>query len=165
VLLRVGVPFDAVYALVVLAVLSPVFVNGFSTEGTVDGDRLVCNGSDVSLAQVRNVRSLRAGSAVVYWVSYARGTGLLAPRLVTVPVETAGAVGAALERGRSQPHEREEREPDRIVQAVVVATGLSFLGVAAVAARAVDDPVVGLYVAGVLGTIGVLLCVGGWRGV
>lgn len=160
-----GVPFDAVYGVVMLGLFSPIFVSLVSTEGRIEGDEFVCNGTKVSLAQLATVRSRRVGSVVVFWLSYATGTGVFVPRLVTVPSDQAPRVRMALDRGRRQAAEVDPRHPDRIVQVVVVTAGLLFLGVAALAAWVIPGPAVSAYVAGVLGGIGVLLCIAGWRGV
>jgi hypothetical protein len=37
--------------------------------------------------------------------------------------------------------------------------------VAGAAGWAVDDPVVGLYIGGVLGVIGIILCIASWQGI
>lgn len=162
-LATVGVPFDAIFALVVIATFSPVVVSLFSTDGTIDDDRLVCDGAPVSLRQVTGVRSMEFGSADVYWISYARGTGVLVPRLVTVHVQQSEAVRSALERGRSLDPERSESDP--VVQAIVGAMGALFIGVAGVAGLVVDGVVVRLYMASILGVLGIVLCLAGWRGV
>lgn len=162
-LVTVGVPFDVVFALVVLATFSPVVVSLFTSAGSIGDDRLVCNGTCVPLRQVTGVRALAIGNAVVYLISYARGTGFFVPRLVTVPVQKSAVVRSALERGeRSEP---EKPEPDRLVQVIVGIGGVMFLGVAGVGWWAIDDPAISLYFSGVLGVIGILLCTAGWRGV
>lgn len=158
-----GAPFDALFALVVALVFSPAVVSLFTTAGSVEPDRLVCNGRRVPLAQVTGVREVRVGSVAVYWVSYARGTGAFVPRFLTVPDGAADAVRAALESGVEAPTEPPNTDP--AVRAVVGGAGLLFAGVAVVGARAVGDPVVGAYVGVVFGLVGVLLCVAAWRGV
>lgn len=157
------VPFDIIFALVVVAIFSPVVVSLFTTVGSIEGDRLVCNGTSVPLRQVAGIRSLAVGTAVVYWISYAQGTGFFVPRLVTVPVQQSAAVRSALERSVALDPERPE--PDRVVQLIVGVIGLLFLSVAGVAGWTVDDPAAGLYIGGVFGLIGILLCIAGWRGV
>ena len=82
---------------------------------------------------------------------------------MTVPAKRSAAVRSALERGITL--DPEQPEPDHVVQLVVGVIGLLFLSVAGAAGWAVDDPVVGLYIGGVLGVIGILLCVAGWRGI
>jgi len=158
-----SVPFDAIFVLVVGTLFSPILVSLFSTEGSIQDDRLVCNGTSVPLQQVTGVRSLIVGNAVVYWISYARGTGFLVPRLVTVPVRVSNAVRSALDRGGSL--DPEQSEPERVVQLVVGGMGMLFLGVAGVAGWVVDDVVVRLYFGGILGLVGIVLCIAGWRGV
>lgn len=145
-----GVPFDGIFALVVGAIFSPVVVSLFTTEGSIEDDRLVCNGTSVPLRQVTGARSQVVGNAVVYWISYTRGTGFLVPRLVTVPAQQSDAVRSVLERGEAL--DPEQPEPDRVVQFLVGVMGVLFLSVAGIARWAVDDPVAGLYIAGVLGT-------------
>ena len=158
-----GVPFDGIFALVIIAIFSPVVVNLFTTDGSIEDNRLVCNGTSVPLRQVTGVRALAIGNTVVYWISYAQGTGLFSPRVVTVPANQSAAVRSALERGLAL--DPVQPESDRVVQFIVGAMGLLFVSVAGVAGWAVDDPVVGLYIGGVLGVIGILLCVAGWRGI
>jgi len=164
-----GVGFDALFAVVVALVFSPVVASLFTTVGSVEsgGDtesaELVCNGRAVPLAQVTGVRSVRAAGLAVYWVSYARGTGAFVPRFLTVPAEAADAVRAALEAGAEMRAEPPNTDP--AVRAVVGGAGLLFVGVAVLGWRAVDDPVVGAYFAGVLGLVGALLCLAAWRGV
>jgi len=161
----VGVAGDALFGLAVALLFSPVLVNLFSAVGRIDdGDRLICNGQEVTLARLTGVRSVRVGGVVVCWLSYARGTGLLVPRFVTVPVEVADAVLAAL-KGGVGAESPEPRTPDRAVQIVVCSAGLLFVGVAVLAMRAEDDSAIGAYFGGVLGLVGVVLCVAGWRGV
>ncbi|WP_115865597.1 hypothetical protein [Halorussus litoreus] len=159
-----GIPGDALFGLAVALLFSPVLVNLFSTVGRIEGDRLVCNGQEVALAHVSDVRSVRVDEVVVCWLSYARGTGLLVPRFLTVSPEAADAVLAALERGVENASP-ESRKPDRAVRVVVCGAGLLFVGVGVVAVQAVDDPVIGAYFGGVLGLVGAVLCVVGWRGV
>jgi hypothetical protein len=168
-----GVGFDALFAVVVALLFSPVVASLFTTVGSVGpaddeaGDtesaELTCNGRDVPLAQVTGVRSVRAAGLAIYWVSYARGTGAFVPRFLTVPVEAADAVRTALDAGVQMRADPPNTDP--AVRAVVGGAGLLFVGVAAIGWRAVDDPVVGAYFAGVLGLVGALLCLAAWRGV
>ena len=159
-----GVPFSVLCALVALALVSPVVVALFTTVGSVTDDRLTCNGTAVPLRQVTGVRSVQLGATAVWWVSYARGTGLFAPRLLTVPTETATAVRTAVERG-GEPRQPDRAKPSRPVRGILGTTALLFVGVGIVAVRAIDEPSVRLYVGGVTGTIGVLLALAAWRGV
>lgn len=158
-----GVSFDGIFALVVVAIFSPIVVNLFTTEGSIEDDRLVCNGASVPLRQVTGARSRVVGNAVVYWISYAPGTGFVVPRLVTAPVQQSDTVRTALERGEARTPE--QTAPDRVVQLIVGVMGVLFLSVASVAGWVVNDPVVGLYIGGVFGVIGVFLLIGSWRGV
>ncbi|MFC7007940.1 hypothetical protein [Halalkalicoccus salilacus] len=158
-----GVPFDGIFALVVGAIFSPVVVSLFTTEGSIEDDRLVCNGTSVPLRQVTGARSQVVGNAVVYWISYTRGAGFLVPRLVTVPAQQLDAVRSALKRGEAL--DPEQPEPDRVVQFIVGVMGVLFLSVAGIAGWAVDDPVAGLYIGGVFGVIGIILWIAGWRGI
>ena len=164
-LIVTGVPFGSVYALVVLGIFSPVLVSILTTDGSIRDGELICNGTTVSLRQVTNVRSKSIGNVVIFWVTYAKGTGVFTPRLVTVPVEKAAAVDEALDRGKNSPSNYATAEPDRLSQLIICLGGVSFLAVAVVAAREVDDPVVSAYLGGILGVMGVLLCIAGWRGI
>lgn len=162
-LAAVGVPVDVVYGLVVLAVFSPVVLNAFTTVGSISDDRLVCNGSSVPVRQVTGVRTLRVGSVVLCWVSYARGTGLFSPRLLTVPVEDVDDVRRGLIAVEEPP--RSATSLGRSVRLLLGVAGTLFVAVAVVAFRAVPDAYAGIYVGVVIGAIGLLLWVVAWRGV
>lgn len=163
-LVAIGVPFAIVYGSVVLAIFSPVIVSVFTTIGSIEDDCLTCNGATVPLRQVTGVRSIRIGATAVWWVSYARGTGLLTPRLLTVPATTAADVRTAFEHG-GEPQQADSSWPSRPVRVILGAMALLFLGVGIVAVRAIDEPTIRIYVGGVTGAIGVLLSVAAWRGV
>ena len=162
-LVTVGVPFGVVYALVVGCVFSPILVAAATTEGTLDDGRLTIDRREVPLDRVAGVRSIRVRGVVVVWLSYARRSGLFVPRLAVLPAADAESVLAALEAGIGTDPELEP--PDRAVQAVAIGMGALFLASGAVAYVAVDEPVVGLYVAAVVGGLGAFLCLLGVRGV
>lgn len=162
-LVTAGVPFEVVYWLVVACVFSPIVVAAATTRGELDGDRLAINRTAVPLARVANVRSTHLGGHTVVWLSYVERTGLFVPRLFVVPGSKSEAVLAALERGIDT--DPEIGPPDRAVQTVLLGGGALFLGVAAVAYVSIDDPGVRLYAPVVLGGIGVVLCLAGWRGI
>ena len=82
---------------------------------------------------------------------------------MTVPANQSAAVRSALERGLAL--DPVQPESDRVVQFIVGAMGLLFVSVAGAAGWAVDDPVVGLYIGGVLGVIGIILCIASWQGI
>lgn len=163
-LVAVGVPFGVVYGLVVGCVFSPILVAAATTEGTLDDGRLTINRREVPLDRVAGVRSIRVRGFVVLWLSYVPRSGLFVPRLAVLPADAdVGAVRGALEAGiRADP---ELEPPDRAVQAVAIGMGALFLASGAVAYVAVDEPVVGLYVAAVVGGLGAFLCLLGVRGV
>jgi hypothetical protein len=163
-LVAVGVPFGVVYGLVVGCVFSPILVAAATTEGTLDDGRLTINRREVPLDRVAGVRSIRVRGFVVLWLSYVPRSGLFVPRLAVLPADAdVGAVRGALEAGiRADP---ELEAPDRAVQAVAIGMGALFLASGAVAYVAVDEPVVGLYVAAVVGGLGAFLCLLGVRGV
>lgn len=163
-LVAVGAPFGVVYGLVVGCVFSPILVAAATTEGTLDDGRLTINRREVPLDRVAGVRSIRVREVVVLWLSYVPRSGLFVPRLAVLPADAdVGAVRGALEAGiRSDP---ELEPPDRAVQAVAIGMGALFLASGAVAYVAVDEPVVGLYVAAVVGGLGAFLCLLGVRGV
>lgn len=163
-LVAVGVPFSIVYGLVVLAIFSPVVVALFTTMGSIEDDRLICNGTTVLLRQVTGVRSIQIGATAVWWVSYARGTGLLTPRLLTVPATMAADVRTALDHG-GEPQQSDLSRPSHSVRVILGAMALLFLGVGILAVRAIDEPTIRIYVGGVTGVIGVLLSIAAWRGV
>jgi hypothetical protein len=163
-LVAVGVPFGVVYALVVTSVFSPILVAVATTEGTLDDGTLTINRREVPLDRVAGVRSIRVRGFVVLWLSYAPRSGLFVPRLAVLPADAdVGAVRGALEAGiRADP---ELEAPDRAVQAVSIGMGALFLASGAVAYVVVDEPVVGRYVAAVVGGLGAFLCLLGVRGV
>lgn len=158
-----GVPFDGLFLIVVLTLFSPVVVALGTTVGSVDGEELVCNGRRGRLCAIRAVRSFELGGAVFMWISYARGTGFLVPRFVTVSADRAPAVRERLESGVGMDAPTSEAEP--LVRVIIGSIGLSFIAVALVALRTVDDVLAGLYIGGILGGIGILLAIAGWRGV
>gem|GEM_PF-973906 len=153
-----------VVLLVVGCVFSPILVAAATTEGTLDDGRLTINRREVPLDRVAGVRSIRVRGVVVLWLSYVPRSGLFVPRLAVLPADAdVGAVRGALEAGiRADP---ELEPPDRAVQAVAIGMGALFLASGAVAYVAVDEPVVGLYVAAVVGGLGAFLCLLGVRGV
>ena len=163
-LVAVGVPFEVVYGLVVGCVFSPILVAAATTEGTLDDGRLTINRREVPLNRVAGVRSIRVRGFVVLWLSYVPRSGLFVPRLAVFPGDAdVGAVRGALEAGiRADP---ELEAPDRAVQAVAIGMGALFLASGAVAYVAVEEPIVGRYVAVVVGGLGAFLCLLGVRGV
>lgn len=163
-LVAVDAPFGAVYRLVVGCVFSPILVAAATTEGELDDGTLSINRRTVPLKRVTGVRSIRGRGLHLLWLSYARRSGLFVPRLVVIPADAdVGAVRAALGTGiRATP---DVKPPDRAVQAVTIGMGAFFVAFGAVAYVAVDEPVVGLYVAGVVGGLGAFLCLLGIRGV
>ncbi len=163
-LVAVGVPFEVVYGLVVGCVFSPILVAAATTEGTLDDGRLTINRREVPLNRVAGVRSIRVRGFVVLWLSYVPRSGLFVPRLAVLPGDAdVGAVRGALEAGiRADP---ELEAPDRAVQAVAIGMGALFLASGAVAYVAVEEPIVGRYVAVVVGGLGAFLCLLGVRGV
>lgn len=162
-LVALGVSPGVVYRLVVGCVLSSILVAVATTHGELDGDGLTLNRTDVPIARVAAVRSVRVRGFVVAWISYARRSGLLLPRVAVIPEEEAAAALSALEAGIGSDPGVEP--PDRAVQAVVIAAGALFVGVAALAYASVDDPAVRLYVAAVIGGLGAFVCLLGVRGV
>lgn len=161
-LLAAGIPFGVVYGLVVALVFSPIVVAVFTTEGRLDDAGLTVNGTVVPITRVSGLRSVRIGDVVVFWIAYAPRSGLLLPRLVTIPASDAALVEARLESGLTATPA--DDPPDPVVQVVVIGMGLSFLAVAGVAMTGIEDVGVGLYLSAILGGVGLLLCVVGWRG-
>lgn len=161
-LLAAGIPFGVVYGLVVVLVFSPLAVAVFTTECTLDDAGLTVNRTAVPIERVTGYRSVRLGESVVFWIAYAPRSGLLLPRLVTLPASAAAPVRARLETGLDATPA--DDPPDPVVQAVVIGMGLSFLAVAGVAATAIDEAGMALYVVAILGGVGLVLCVAGWRG-
>ena len=162
-LVAVGVPFRVVYGLVVASVFSPILVAVATTEGMLEEGTLTIDRREVPLERVKGVRSICVGGLVVLWLSYARRSGLFVPRLAVLPAADVETVLAALEAGIEADPDLEP--PDRAVQAVAVGMGTLFLASGAGAYVAVDEPVVGLYVAAVVGGLGAFLCLLGIRGV
>lgn len=162
-LLAVNMPFDIIFAIIVMALCSPVVVTLFTSIGAIEDAHLKCNGHRVPLHQITRVRSVQVGNAVIYWLSFARGTGILAPRLLTVPVETSAHVQTALTEGTTLTPERSQS--NRLVQVIVSVMGLLFIAVAIVGSMKIAEPAIRLYFSGVIGGIGLLLCLAGWRGI
>ncbi|MFO7927807.1 hypothetical protein [Natronomonas sp.] len=158
-----GVPFEIVYWLVIACVFSPILVAVATTRGELDGARLIINRTEVPLARLRRIRSVRLGTHTVVWLSYVERTGLFVPRLFAVPESKHEAVLDRLEAGVDTDPAVEP--PDRAVQTVLIVAGGMFLGVAALAYVSIEEPVVRLYTAVVLGGIGVALGLAGWRGI
>ena len=163
-LVAVGAPFRVLSGLIVGCVFSPILVAVATTEGKLDDGKLRINRRDVPLERVTGVRSIRGRDLVVLWISYTRRSGLFVPRLAVIPANVdIEAVLAALEAGAQAAPEIEP--PDRAVQAVAIGLGVLFLASGVLASVAIDEPAVGLYVATVIGGLGVLLCLLGIRGV
>ena len=98
-LLLVDATPNLVFSLIVVSIFSPVVVSLFTTVGTISDNRLVCNGNGVQLKQIKGMYSLQIGSAVVVWLTYTSGSGLLVPRFITIPAEIVEDVTAKLEQG------------------------------------------------------------------
>lgn len=161
-LVVVGVPGGVIYWLVVGCVLSPILVALATTHGRVEDGTVTINRTTVPKARLSAVRSLRVGGLVVVYLSYLRRSGLFVPRLAIIPESEADVVMTALSDGVET--DREPEPPDRAVQAVIMGSGVLFVAVAAVAYDAIDEPAVGLYVAGTIGGLGALLCLLSVRG-
>ena len=162
-LVAVGVPGGVIYLLVVGCVLSPILVSLATTHGRVEDGTVTINGTTVPETRLSAVRSVRIGGLVVVSLSYLRRSGFFLPRLAVIPEPEADAVMAALRDGVGT--DRDSDPPDRAVQAVIVGSGVSFVAVAGLAYASIDDPAVRLYVAAVIGGLGVLVCLLGVRGV
>jgi hypothetical protein len=162
-LIALDVPVTVLYAVVGGSLASPMVVALFSTDARVESGRLTAGGSSVPLAQIETVRTVSVGRVVVCWLSHARGTGLLVPRLLTVPAGTWPAVRDHLSAAVGETPERPDTDP--FVRAVLVVAGGLFLGTGVLAAPAASEAFVGLYVGVVLGLLGILFVVAGWRGV
>lgn len=157
-----GVPVDLVYGVVVALVFSTLGVAMVTAHGRLDDGELTVNGTGVPLEQVTRVRSVRLGDVVVCWISYASGSGLFLPRLFVVPERRADDVLATLRSGAGRSPDR--RDVDSATKAVLVGTGLVFLAVGVVAFVAIEERAVGGYLAAIVGAIGILFCIAGWRG-
>ncbi len=165
-LAAVGVPGGVIYTLVVGCVLSPILVSLANTRGRVEDGTVTINGTTVPTARLSAVRSVRVGGLVVVYLSYLRRSGLSLPRVAVIPEPQADAVAAALRSDSDGVGtDRDSAPPDRAVQAVIVGSGVSFVAVAGLAYASIDDPAVRLYVAAVIGGLGVLVCLLGVRGV
>lgn len=158
-----GIPYDIIFISVMILVCSPVLVVLFSTHGRIEDNQFRCNGTEISIAQITGVYRISLGAVVLCWVSYARGTGILVPRLVTIPQDVADDVITEFERATEVSAERPTRNP--AVQLVLSSAGVLFLGATLAAFWVIDDWFLRLYVGGVAGLIGVLFCVTAWRGI
>lgn len=170
-LLVAGVPSGAVYAVFAVAVTaSLVLVALLHTEGYVDtdegvvvADRGTGSGSEAALAEVATVRRYDLGRVAVLRVGYHDGTGSSARRLLTVPVDRADAVRAALESSDAAPPES-DRNP--LVAETLYAFAVGSLALAAGAVYVAveeggDAAVVGWYGAVFAGVLAALF---GWLG-
>lgn len=162
-LVAADVPSPNLAVIVFLSAGLVVPVALLSTRGRIEDGRLRTHGGTVDLSSVRAVRTLRVGDVVLAWVSYVRGTGLLAPRLLTIPATDRRPVLSALRGHETTPV---ETDTDPVVRTILVATGLAFLGAAALAFVAVDRGIyLRVYLSGIVGAIGVLFWLVAWRGV
>lgn len=165
-LARVGIGHDGLFAVVVGLLFSPVLVAAITTHGRLDSDgSLTINDRGVPRNRIRGVRSMALGPIVVCWFRYVRGSGLLVPRLVTVPRSEAQAVVGALRDGRTTtaPEASRSRFLGRGPRLLVLGIGASFLLVAGLALVTVEVPAVRTYVAAAIGSLGFAVLVFGWR--
>lgn len=159
-LLFFGFPVAALFGIFIASML---LVAVFSTHGRIEDGRLATGGTAAPLRSVTGIRSVEIGGLLVCWLSYARGTGLFAPRFVTVPASEAEVVLETLRSGLETSAPVEDR--DRLVGAVLAVSGLLFLAAGTAAYAAIDEALVGAYFGGVLAVVGAILCVAAWRGV
>jgi hypothetical protein len=158
-----GVPSPMLDVFVYLSAGLVVPAALLSTHGRIEDGQLRNYGGTVDLSSIRRVRTLEVGRVVVAWVSYVGGTGLLAPRLLTIPAADRRRVLSAL---RSHETNSVETNTDPIVRVVLLAAGLAFFGAAAFAFVAVDRGAYArLYLSGIVGAFGVLFWLVAWRGV
>ena len=162
-LMALGAPFDAVYALVVGCVFSPLLVAVVTTRGRLEEGTLTINRTEIPTDRLTNARSVRIGAFVAVWLSYARRSGVFLPRLAVIPQADALTVLSTIESGIDADPEIDP--PDRAVQAIGVGTGALFFAVAAVAYGAIEPSAVRLYFAVGIGGLGSLFFLIGWRGV
>jgi hypothetical protein len=163
VLVLAGASSQLLRTLVFLSVFVVVLVGVFSSKGRIEDGRLRNYGTTVHLSSIRDVRTVEVGGVVLAWVSYVRGTGILVPRLLTIPASDERRVLSAL---RSHETATVETNTDPVVRTVLVLTGLAFLAVAALVFITVDRGVyLRTYLSGIIGTIGALFCLVAWRGV
>lgn len=163
VLAAAGVSSRGMRVFVYLSVGLVVPLTIFSTRGRVEDGTIRSYGAAADLSAIRGVRTLEVDGAVLAWVSYAKGTGLLAPRVLTMPATDRDRVLAAIRETETAPV---DRNTDPIVRVVLVATGLAFLAVAALVFVSLDRDVYSrLYLSGIVGSIGVLFLFVAWRGV
>lgn len=158
-----GVPFDVVYWLVVGTVFSPILVVLLTTQGRLDEDGLEVNETEVPLARIATVRSVRLGSMVLVWISYHPRSGVFLPRLLTVPERAADSVAETLQSGIDEVPGVEPLDP--AVRAAFLLLGATFLGSAAILQAAITAEAIRLYVVATIGGVGAVLCVAGLRGV
>lgn len=162
-LILLGVPFEFVYRFVVGCVFSPLLVAAVTTHGSLEDGTLTINRTEIPLARVANVRSVRVRGFVVAWLSYARRSGVFLPRVIVIPAAEAEDVLTVLRNGIDADPEIEP--PDRAVRGVLFGVGVFFFAVAALAYGEISDTAVRRYVTVGLGGLGSLLCLVGWRGV
>ena len=152
------------YAYVALWFVLLILASGVITWGRVDPTepKLEYRTTTVPLEAVKNVRRLRLGEVVVYWLSYRSGArDFSTPSWVTVTSESAGAVDRALERAESG--ESETSSPNRAVTTVAIAIGLASLAMAG-GIWTIDGLETGVaaYLSVMMGFFGLFLC---WAGI
>jgi len=170
-LLVAGVQSEAVYAVFVLGVSAALVLvallhsEGYvdTEEGVVVADRGTGSGSEATLAEVATVRRYDVGRVAVLRVKYHDGTGSSARRLLTVPVDRADAVRAALESSDADPPES-DRNP--LVAKTLYAFAVGSLALAAggvylAVGEGGDAAVVGWYGAAFAGVLAVMFA---WLG-
>lgn len=163
VLAAAGVSSRGMRVFVFLSVGLGLFVTVLSTRGRVEDGAIRSYGAAADLSAIRGVRTLEVDGAVLAWVSYAKGTGLLAPRLLTMPAADRDRVLAAIREAETAPV---DSDTDPVVAGVLVATGLAFLAVATLVFVTIDRGIgMRAYLSGVVGVIGVLFLFVTWRGI
>lgn len=163
VLTAAGVSSRGMRVFVYLSVGLGLFVTIFSTRGRIEDGAIRSYGAAADLSTIRNVRTLEVGDAVFTWISYAKGTGLLAPRLLTIPTSDRDRMLAAIREAETTPV---DSDTDPVVGGILVATGLAFLAVATLVFVTLDRGIgMRAYLSGIVGVIGVLFLFVTWRGI
>ena len=115
------------FAPIVIGFMSMVGLTLFTGEGEIDTEtRTVRHGysTEIELDGLTGIKRFRVAGIVLCWLSFPRGR---APRLLVLPSATDRAAQPVFEEAAAQP--TETRNPNRTVQAALVALALVFFSV------------------------------------
>jgi hypothetical protein len=118
------------YSVVAVGFMPLLVIGLFSSEGAIDTETRTLRYGDskeIELDGLTGVKRLHVGETTLLWLSFPRGRS---PRLLVLPAETDRAARPVFEAAAAQP--TEANDPNRTVQATLVALAVVFLGVPAI---------------------------------